>query len=66
MHTEYNRRRAAEMRAQGKSLLEIAKALKRPSGYTERGVRKLLEKSVQASDCAIPLFDDSQELIPTK
>jgi hypothetical protein len=45
LHVEHNRRRAAEMRAQGKSLSEIAKALKRPSGYTERGVRKLLERT---------------------
>jgi hypothetical protein len=40
LHTEHNRRRAAEMRAQGKSWAEVARAL----GYTERGARKLLGK----------------------
>jgi hypothetical protein len=41
MHTEYNRRRAAEMRAQGKSWAEVAEVI----GYTERGARKLLRKA---------------------
>jgi hypothetical protein len=66
MHTEHNRRRAAEMRAQGKSWAEIAKALTRPRGYTERGARKLLEKSGSAAFDTLPLFDDPPELIPTK
>jgi hypothetical protein len=41
LHTEFNRRRAAEMRAQGKSWDEVARLI----GYTPRGVRKLLAKS---------------------
>jgi L-rhamnose mutarotase len=40
MHTEHNRRRAAEMRAQGKTWDEVGKAL----GYSARGARKLLTK----------------------
>jgi hypothetical protein len=40
MRTEHNRRRAAEMRAQGKSWCEVARAL----NYSERGARKLLTK----------------------
>jgi hypothetical protein len=40
MHTEHNRRRAAEMRAQGKSWAEVASVI----GYTQRGARKLLGK----------------------
>jgi hypothetical protein len=40
MHTEHNRRRAAEMRAQGKSWDEIGQAI----NYTARGARKLLTK----------------------
>jgi hypothetical protein len=40
LHTEHNRRRAAEMRAQGKGWAEIGQAI----GYTARGARKLLGK----------------------
>jgi len=40
LHTERSRAIAAEMRAQGKSWVEIAMAI----NYTERGARKLLEK----------------------
>jgi hypothetical protein len=40
LRTEHNRRRAAEMRAQGRSWREIAEAI----NYSERGARKLLEK----------------------
>jgi hypothetical protein len=40
LHTEHNRRRAAEMRAQGKGWAEIGQAI----GYTSRGARKLLGK----------------------
>jgi hypothetical protein len=57
---EFNRRRAAEMRAQGKSWSEIAKALQRPSGYTERGARKLLERIGTAMLVSTP-FDDQPE-----
>jgi hypothetical protein len=64
LHTEHNRRRAAEMRAQGKSWAEVAKALTRPSGYTERGARKLLEKSGSAAFASLPLFDDAPDLVP--
>jgi hypothetical protein len=65
LHTEHNRRRAAEMRAQGKSWAEVAKALTRPSGYTERGARKLLEKRFSASCSTLPLFgDDATDLVP--
>jgi hypothetical protein len=41
LHTEHNRRRAAEMRAQGKTWDEVGKAL----GYSARGARKLLGKA---------------------
>jgi hypothetical protein len=51
MHTEHNRRRAAEMRAQGRSWAEIARAL----GYSERGARKLSGKA--ASRAAAALLD---------
>jgi hypothetical protein len=65
MHTEHNRRRAAEMRAHGKSWAEVAKALTRPSGYTERGARKLLEKRFSAACSTLPLFgDDAADLVP--
>jgi hypothetical protein len=65
MHTEHNRRRAAEMRAQGKSWSEVAKALTRPTGYTERGARKLLEKSGSAAFASLPLFgDEAPDLVP--
>jgi hypothetical protein len=40
LRTEFNRRRAAEMRARGESWDAVGKAL----GYTARGARKLLEK----------------------
>ena len=64
-HTEYNRRRAAEMRAQGKSWSEIARSLTRPQGYTERGARKLLEKRFSAVCHTLPLFaDEAPELSP--
>jgi hypothetical protein len=64
MHTEHNRRRAAEMRAQGKSWAEIARVLTRPTGYTERGARKLLEKRGSAAFASLPLFDDAPDLVP--
>jgi hypothetical protein len=41
LRTEFNRRRAAEMRAQGKSWDAVGQAL----GYTARGARKLLTKA---------------------
>jgi hypothetical protein len=63
MHTEHNRRRAAEMRAQGKSWAEVARALTRPTGYTERGARKLLEKRGSAAFASLPLFD-APDLVP--
>jgi hypothetical protein len=40
LRTEFNRRRAAEMRARGESWDAVGQAL----GYTARGARKLLEK----------------------
>jgi hypothetical protein len=40
LHTELNRRRAAEMRAQGRGWAEIAREL----NYSVRGAQKLLEK----------------------
>jgi hypothetical protein len=65
MHTEHNRRRAAEMRSQGKSWSEVAKSLTRPTGYTERGARKLLEKRFSAACSTLPLFvDDAPDLVP--
>jgi hypothetical protein len=65
MHTEHNRRRAAEMRAQGKSWAEVARVLTRPTGYTERGARKLLEKRFSAACSTLPLFgDDAADLVP--
>jgi hypothetical protein len=65
LHTEHNRRRAAEMRAQGKSWSEVAKALTRPSGYTERGARKLLEKRFSSACSTLQLFgDDAPDLVP--
>jgi hypothetical protein len=65
-HTEHNRRRAAQMRSQGKSWSEIARALTRPQGYTERGARKLLEKRQSACAATLPLFDaaDAAEAVP--
>lgn len=65
-HTEYNRRLAAQMRAQGKSWREIAQTLTRPQGYTERGVRKLLEKRSSSCLVSLPLFDaaDEAESVP--
>jgi hypothetical protein len=51
MRTEFNRRRAAEMRAQGKSWDEIGQAI----NYTARGARKLLEK--RPSQAAAALLD---------
>jgi len=61
MHTEHNRRRAAQMRSQGKSWPEIARALTRPQGYTERGARKLLEKRPSSCAATLPLFFDEHE-----
>jgi hypothetical protein len=49
MRTEHNRRRAAEMRAQGKSWDEVGQAL----GYTARGARKLLAKRPGRSAAAL-------------
>jgi hypothetical protein len=59
MRTEHNRRRVAEMRAQGKGWCEIAKSL----GYSERGARKLLEKG--PSRAAAALLDALAELETT-
>jgi hypothetical protein len=49
LRTEFNRRRAAEMRAQGKSWDEIGQAI----NYTARGARKLLEKRPGRSAAAL-------------
>lgn len=57
MHTEHNRRRAAELRAQGLPWHEIAKRLTRPQGYTVRGARKLLEKMPSRCPVVADLFD---------
>jgi hypothetical protein len=64
LQTERNRRRAAEMRAQGKSWAEVAKAL----NYTERAARKLLTKSPsRAAEAMLAGLNGLQEIegIPT-
>lgn len=61
LRTERNRRRAAEMRAQGKGWDEVGQAL----GYTARGARKLLEKRFSAACSTLPLFGDcAPDLVP--
>jgi hypothetical protein len=56
MRTEHNRRRVAEMRAQGKSWAEVAEVI----GYSERGARKLSGKAT--SRAAAALLDALAEL----
>lgn len=60
MHTEHNRRRAAELRAQGLPWHEIAKRLTRPQGYTARGARKLLEKMPSRCPVVADLFEQQE------
>jgi hypothetical protein len=61
MRTEHNRRRAAEMRAQGKSWDEVGQAL----GYTARGSRKLLQKRPGRAAEALLDAIKEMEVIPT-
>lgn len=61
LHTERNRRRAAEMRAQGKSWDEVGQAL----GYTARGARKLLAKGPGRTAAAMLAGLQETEGIPT-
>lgn len=56
LHTEHNRRKAAELRAKGMPWHEIAKRLTKPQGYSVRGARKLLEKAPSHCPVVADLF----------